>query len=142
MPDIPRFHLAVPVTDLDATVRFYVDGLGAGLGRTASRWVDLDVFGHQITLHLVDTGPEGSPPTNPVDGEHVPVPHFGVILDIPAWRILRDRLQDRGERFLIAPQVRFEGEPGEQHTLFVSDPSGNVVELKAFADDASVFRSA
>ena len=136
----PRFHLAVPVLDLDATVAFYRDHLGAGLGRTDARWVDLDLYGHQVTLHLVDA-PAAAPPTNPVDGEDVPVPHFGVILDWAAWTGLRERLVAGGIDFLIAPQIRFEGQPGEQATMFLRDPSGNAVELKAFKDDAHVFRT-
>ena len=140
MPDLPRFHLAVAVTDLSAAQAFYVGLLGAGLGRTDSRWVDLDLFGHQVTLHLVQ-GDAGARPTNPVDGEQVPVPHFGVILDLSAWTALRDRLVQAGVDFLIEPQIRFRGLPGEQATMFLLDPSGNAVEIKAFAEDASVFRA-
>lgn len=140
MPDIPRFHLAVPVTDLPAAQTFYERHLGARIGRTDARWVDLDLYGHQVTLHLVDAAHRADP-TNPVDGEEVPVRHFGVILDWHAWHALRDRLQSLGADFLIEPQIRFAGQPGEQATLFLRDPSGNAIEVKAFHHDQDVFRT-
>ncbi|TNE91653.1 MAG: glyoxalase [Deltaproteobacteria bacterium] len=134
----PRFHLAFPVADLEATRAFYVDVLGAGIGRSAERWIDFDFWGHQISAHLVDDA-EDAVATNPVDGEQVPARHFGVILAWDDWHALRDRLRDRGIAFLIEPQIRFVGEPGEQATLFVRDPSGNALEFKSFQDDAAVF---
>lgn len=136
----PPFHLAFPVHDLELARAFYTD-LGARVGRRSERWIDLDFYGHQLTAHRVDA-PTVDEPTNPVDGERIPVRHFGVILDLPAWRALVDRLTGAGADFLVAPQVRFAGEPGEQATFFLRDPSGNAIEFKAFADEAAIFRSA
>jgi extradiol dioxygenase family protein len=137
----PRFHLAFPVTDLAATRRFYVDLLGAGVGRTDTRWIDLDFFGHQLSAHLVDD-PAALDATNAVDGDDVPVRHFGAILPWDAWHALADRLRAEGVAFLVEPRVRFVGQPGEQATMFLRDPSGNAIEFKAFRDDADVFRTA
>lgn len=134
----PRFHLAFPVADLAATRAFYVDLLGAGIGRSAERWIDFDFWGHQLSAHLVDAE-EDAVATNAVDGEDVPARHFGVILPWEEWHTLRDRLTAAGVDFLIEPQVRFRGEPGEQATLFLTDPSGNALEFKSFPDDAAVF---
>lgn len=133
----PRFHLAFPVTDLPATRAFYVDVLGCRVGRTDTRWVDLDLYGHQLSAHLVDRA--ALPAHNPVDGDEVPVPHFGVILPWEAWHALADRLRAAGTTFVIEPRIRFAGEVGEQATMFFQDPSGNSLEFKAFRDDASVF---
>jgi uncharacterized protein len=132
------FHLAFPVTDLEATRRFYAGMLGCRVGREAERWIDFDFFGHQISAHLVD-GAEGPPPTNPVDGKDVPVRHFGAILEWGAWHALVDRLREAGARFLIEPHIRFVGEPGEQATLFVVDPSGHALEFKSFRDMGRIF---
>ena len=136
--DIPRFHLAFPVRDLAEARAFYGGLLGCAEGRSSDDWVDFDFHGHQIVAHLA---PEeaGHRRTNAVDGEDVPVRHFGVILTLPAWEALAARLQAAGVRFIIAPQVRFKGEAGEQATMFFLDPSGNALEFKAFADDAMVF---
>lgn len=138
MPNIPRFHLAFPVTDLPATRHFYVDVLGCTPGRSADRWLDLDLFGHQISAHLVDRPPHLAG-HNPVDGDAVPVPHFGVILPWETWHALADRLRAAGTAFVIEPHLRFKGEVGEQATMFFYDPSGNALEFKSFRDDASVF---
>jgi extradiol dioxygenase family protein len=135
--DRPRFHLAFPVRDLAEARAFYSGLLGCAEGRSSPEWVDFDFHGHQIVAHLAP-GPE-SVATNPVDGETVPVRHFGVILDLPSWRTLADRLEAAGVDFILPPQVRFQGQPGEQATLFFLDPSGNALEFKAFADDARVF---
>ena len=134
----PRFHLAFPVHDLAAARAFYGGVLGCPEGRSAEDWVDFDLYGHQIVAHLA---PEElrEAATNPVDGEDVPVRHFGLILEPADWRILAERLKAAGVRFIIEPQTRFVGLPGEQNTLFVKDPSGNALEFKAFADDAQVF---
>ncbi|MCB9587226.1 MAG: glyoxalase [Polyangiaceae bacterium] len=138
----PRFHLAFPVRNVEATRAFYVERLGARVGRvdraSVPRWIDFDFFGHQLSAHLVDDWAAASG-SNPVDGDQVPCRHFGVILDPPAWRNLATRLQSLGQEFLIAPKTRFAGEPGEQSTFFVVDPSGNALEFKAFADDSDVF---
>jgi extradiol dioxygenase family protein len=134
----PRFHLAFPVRDLAEARTFYGGLLGCREGRSADHWVDFDFFGHQIVAHL-------SPPAaahkshNCVDGEAVPVRHFGVILDLPEWHDLAGKLKEKGVVFLIEPTVRFQDQPGEQATMFFEDPSGNALEIKAFADDFMVF---
>ena len=132
------FHLAVPVDDLDAAQQFYCGTLGCGTGRRSDRWIDLDFFGHQVTLHLSDACAE-APSTNPVDGESVPARHFGVVLAMPDWKRLAERLQSAGTRFLIEPQIRFAGEVGEQATMFLTDPAGNALEFKSFADLGQLF---
>ena len=133
----PRFHLAFPVDDLVAARRFYGDVLGCPEGRSADHWVDFDLFGHQIVAHLVE---HRSPrATNPVDGDDVPVPHFGLLLRPADWHALADRLRAAAVDFVIEPHTRFAGEPGEQSTMFVLDPSGNALEFKAFADDSMIF---
>jgi extradiol dioxygenase family protein len=134
----PRFHLAFPVHDLAAARSFYGGVLGCPEGRSAEDWVDFDLYGHQIVAHLA---PEElrEAATNPVDGEDVPVRHFGLILEPADWRDLADRLKAADTRFILEPQTRFVGLPGEQSTMFVKDPSGNALEFKAFADDAQVF---
>jgi hypothetical protein len=136
--DRPRFHLAFPVKSLVEARSFYGDVLGCPEGRSADDWVDFDLMGHQIVAHLA---PDecGAAPTNAVDGEAVPVRHFGLILTPAAWRALADRLAAAGADFIIEPQTRFAGGPGEQATLFVADPSGNALEFKAFADEAMIF---
>lgn len=137
MTDRPRFHLAFPVDDLDAARRFYGDVLGCPEGRSADHWIDFDLFGHQIVAHLVEG--RSSRVTNPVDGDDVPVPHFGLLLRPAEWQSLADRLRGAGVEFVIEPHTRFVGEPGEQSTMFVLDPAGNALEFKAFADDRMVF---
>lgn len=136
--DIPRFHLAFPVHDLGAAREFYGRILGCREGRSAPEWVDFDFFGHQIVAHLSTPSGRGEG-TNLVDGEEIPIRHFGVILDPQNWLKLRDRLSSVDVMFLLLPQIRFKNEPGEQMTLFVQDPSGNALEFKAFADDKMVF---
>lgn len=136
--DIPRFHLAFPVRDLAEARAFYGGVLGCPEGRSSDEWIDFDFHGHQIVAHL-SPDEVGHRATNPVDGEDVPVRHFGVILERPAWDALAERLTAAGTRFVIEPQVRFKGQPGEQATMFFLDPSGNALEFKAFADDAMVF---
>ncbi len=136
--DIPRFHLAFPVRDLAEARAFSGDLLGCPEGRSSEDWVDFDFHGHQIVAHLApDETRQGG--TNPVDGHDVPVRHFGVILTLPDWEALAERLTAAGTAFVIAPDVRFRGQPGEQATMFFLDPSGNALEFKAFADDAMVF---
>jgi extradiol dioxygenase family protein len=158
----PRFHLAIPVHDLAAARAFYGDLLGCPEGRSASRWVDFDLHGHQLVAHVVDDRPtagtadadrDAGPADdqhgrhyrdhvaghNPVDGHEVPVPHFGLLLRPADWHALADRLRAAGTRFVIEPHVRFAGEPGEQWTMFLYDPSGNALEFKAFEDDDMVF---
>jgi extradiol dioxygenase family protein len=133
----PRFHLAFPVHDLDAARGFYVGMLGCTVGRESDRWVDFDFHGHQITAHLCpDTRPAS---VNPVDGNRIPVRHFGLILERADWDALGEKLKEAGADFLIKPRIRFKGRPGEQATMFVLDPSGNALEFKSFADDGAVF---
>jgi extradiol dioxygenase family protein len=135
---MPRpFHLAFVVEDLRVARRFYAEVLGCKEGRSAERWVDLDFFGHQLSLHLGQAPQARS--TNPVDGDAVPLPHFGVILAWSQWKSLADRLQTAGMDFVIPPRIRFEGEMGEQATLFFRDPSGNALEFKSFRRDDSIF---
>jgi extradiol dioxygenase family protein len=131
------FHLAFPVTDLAKTRQFYVDVLGCGVGRESARWIDFNFFGHQITAHLTDKNRSLS--HNPVDGDAVPVPHFGVILDWEVWQELSQRLERVGTSFVIAPRIRFQGEVGEQATMFLTDPCGNNLEFKSFKDMSQVF---
>jgi extradiol dioxygenase family protein len=131
------FHLAFNVTDLDAARRFYGGVLGCREGRSTDTWVDFDFFGHQISLHLGT--PFASAATGHV-GEHlVPMPHFGAILELPAWKAVAERLRVAGTSFVLAPQVRFEGEPGEQWTMFFRDPSGNPIEMKGFKSMEQVY---
>lgn len=134
----PRFHLAFPVSDLAATRSFYADTLGCTVGRSAPRWIDFDFRGHQISAHLVDD-PSAVAGRNAVDGDAVPVPHFGLILSWNDWHALADRLRARNTAFLIEPRIRFAGQVGEQATMFLADPSGNCLEFKAFQDDSQVF---
>ena len=132
------FHLALPVHDLELAREFYCGLMGFGTGRTDERWIDLDFFGHQVTLHLVDNE-AALDDTNPVDGDAVPARHFGVVLDRDDWDALAGRLTDADIEFLIEPRIRFEGEVGEQATMFFRDPSGNALEFKSFRDPARLF---
>ncbi|MEE2780282.1 MAG: VOC family protein [Myxococcota bacterium] len=135
--DTSPFHLAIAVHDLELAREFYGGVLGCSEGRSAPRWVDFDMFGHQLSVHL---GGMASPPvSNPVDGDSVPVPHFGVILPWEQWHELADRLKAAEHHFLIGPRTRFAGEPGEQATMFFQDPSGNHLEFKSFKDPSRVF---
>lgn len=133
----PLFHLAFPVLDLDETRDFYVGLLGCRQGRSTDEWVDLDFHGHQLSAHRVARMAEQ--PTNYVDGRRVPVAHFGLVLDVPGWKRLRDRLSGAGVEFLIEPHLRFRGQAAEQWTMFLRDPSGNGIEFKAFTDPRGVF---
>ncbi len=132
------FHLAFPVTDLPSTRRFYEGLLGCTVGRTSDRWIDFNFFGHQITAHLVDQ-PEPEGAHNQVDGKSVPVKHFGAILQPDEWITLSQKLQTAEVKFIIDPYTRFEGEIGEQSTMFLLDPSGNALEFKAFRDPERIF---
>ena len=134
----PRFHLAFPVDNLTEARAFFTGVLGCSEGRSAPRWIDFDFFGHQISAHLCNQ-PETSPADNEVDGDRVPIRHFGLILDWEDWTRLRDRLVQHKAHFIIDPKIRFRGGPGEQATMFLSDPSGNYLEFKSFASDADIF---
>ena len=132
------FHLAIPVRDLAASRAFYGELLGCAEGRSSTEWVDFDFFGHQLVCHRVDTVPGGERGShNPVDGHDVPVPHFGMVLEMPQWEALAARLAKAGVAFVIEPQLRFKGQPGEQATMFLTDPSGNALEFKSFRDIAA-----
>lgn len=132
------FHLAIPVDDLDAAAGFYCDLLGCDTGRTASRWIDLNFFGHQVTLHLVDDAADVGA-GNAVDGDNVPARHFGIVMKPDEWQKLAAKLEAANTEFLIAPRTRFKGQVGEQSTMFVRDPAGNALEFKSFADPARLF---
>lgn len=134
---LPPFHLAFPVDDLAAARAFYGEVMGCAEGRSSDQWIDFDFYGHQIVTHLApDSGDRAS---NPVDGHDVPVPHFGVVLDISAWTELAEKFTAAGMQFVIEPTIRFKGEPGEQATMFLRDPAGNALEFKAFADPNQLF---
>ena len=132
------FHLAFPVDDLAAARIFYAGVLGCAEGRSSDEWIDFNLFGHQIVAHLSDK-PRAPRDTNPVDGHDVPIPHFGVVLDMAAFDTLAARLIDAETDFAIAPATRFAGAVGEQKTMFFYDPSGNALEFKAFANDDLLF---
>ncbi len=136
--NVPPFHFAFPVDDLGAARRFYGDLLGCPEGRSAEEWVDFDLKGHQIVAHLAPDLVRARA-TNPVDDDHVPVPHFGLVLPMEEWEALAGRLQAAGVEFVIAPTIRFEGQPGEQATMFLLDPAGNALEFKAMADPQKLF---
>lgn len=140
MDAIRPFHVAFPVRDLQETRSFYETVLGCKIGRSAERWVDFDMFGHQMSAHLRPSELRAAE-TNPVDGKNVPVRHWGVILAWDEWHHLADRLKEHKVEFIIEPYVRFKGEPGEQATMFFLDPSGNALEFKSFRDDADIFRA-
>ena len=135
---LPPFHLAFPVDDLAAARDFYGRLLGCPEGRSADHWVDFDLYGHQIVAHLAPEAVRARA-TNPVDGEEVPVPHFGAVLPMKAWEALAERLVKAGVEFVIPPTVRYAGQPGEQATMFLLDPAGNALEFKAMADAAQLF---
>lgn len=131
------FHLALNVTDLEQAREFYIGLLGAKEGRRAETWIDIDFFGHQVSLHSGE--PFITKATGKVGDHLVPMPHFGVVLPVSDFRALADRLIARGFEFEIEPFVRFEGEPGEQHTMFFRDPCGNPIEIKGFSDSNGIF---
>lgn len=131
------FHLAFPVANIEATRQFYAGVLGCEVGRESPRWIDFDFFGHQITGHVSDVSTETG--HNSVDGDQVPVRHFGAVLPWDAWQALADRLVQLNIPFFIAPRIRFAGEPGEQGTFFIKDPSDNALEFKSFKDPARMF---
>jgi len=140
MPELTPFHLAIPVRDLAAARAFYGGLLGCREGRSAADWVDFDFFGHQLVCHVTADAGAGTAAHNPVDGHDVPVPHFGMVLEMRDWEELAARLKAAGTKFVVEPHVRFRGQPGEQATLFLTDPSGNALEFKSFRDiEAQLF---
>jgi extradiol dioxygenase family protein len=137
-PAVQPFHLAFPVRNLSDARKFYGGLLECPEGRSSDEWIDFNLFGHQIVAHLVAADATAEP-TNEVDGKQVPVRHFGVVLDMPAWEKMAKKLSDANIDFVIEPYVRFKGEVGEQATMFFLDPSGNALEFKAFKDMGSLF---
>lgn len=133
------FHLAISVDDLAAARAFYGDLIGCPQGRSDRHWIDFDLFGHQLVVHLVADRPPFQKPTNPVDGHDVPIPHFGVVLTWDDWHRLVDRLRDARVGFVIEPHIRFPGKAGEQATMFFYDPAGNALEFKSFRDMGQLF---
>ena len=141
MSQLTPFHLAFPVDDLHAARRFYGEVLGCPEGRSSDTWIDFNLFGHQIVAHLVE-GAEISDRNrggNLVDGHSVPVPHFGVVLPTAEWKALAARVKEAGVEFVTEPYTRFEGQPGEQSTMFFLDPAGNALEFKSFAHPDELF---
>ena len=132
------FHLAIPVDDLAKARHFYGGVLGCEQGRSSEQWIDWNFYGHQLVTHLVAKMPN-DPDTNPVDGKHVPVPHFGVVLNMDLWQDVVGRLKKVDTQFVIEPYIRFAGQPGEQATCFLYDPAGNALEFKAFKDMDKLF---
>jgi extradiol dioxygenase family protein len=140
MSTLTPFHIAFPVDDLEAARYFYGTVLGCAEGRSSAEWIDYDLFGHQIVTHYKPTAPgRADEHHNPVDGHAVPVPHFGVILDMDRWEALAARLRHAGVKFVIEPYIRFKGQVGEQATMFFLDPAGNALEFKAFGDFSQIF---
>ncbi len=139
MSELRPFHIAFPVHDLEAARAFYGGLLGCPEGRSAEHWIDFDFFGHQIVAHYSADASAAPPTSNAVDGHHVPIPHFGVVLAMDDWRALANRLRAADVSFVIEPYIRFEGEPGEQATMFFLDPSGNALEFKALENLNSLF---
>jgi extradiol dioxygenase family protein len=132
------FHLAFPVHNLDAAREFYGSVLGCEEGRSSERWIDFNLYGHQIVTHLAPES-AGVRASNHVDADDVPVPHFGIVLPMQEWQALADKLTAKGIKFIIEPKIRFAGEVGEQATMFFLDPSGNALEFKGFNDFSQVF---
>ncbi len=132
------FHLAIPVSNLEKCRTFYRDTLGCNEGRSSDHWVDFDFFGHQLVIHF-KASEEKEAHTNPVDGKAVPVPHFGVVLTWDDFQEFSSNLKQKGINFIIEPYTRFEGEVGEQATMFFNDPSGNALEFKAFKNIDQLF---
>ena len=131
------FHLAFPVSNLERTLKWYTEILGCSVGRQSDKWIDFNLYGHQIVGHLADKFNLSN--TNNVDGENVPIRHFGVILTYDKWDELVEKLDKRNIDFLIKPQIRFKGTKGEQKTFFIKDPDGNALEFKAFKNDTMIF---
>lgn len=137
---LTAFHLAIPVIDLEQAKTFYGGLLGCQKGRSCEQWIDWNFFGHQLVTHLVSEMPS-LPKHNQVDNHAVPVPHFGVVLNWQDWQQLAKNLEAKGINFVIKPHIRFEGQVGEQATMFFLDPSGNALEFKAFQDIHQLFAS-
>ena len=139
MNQISPFHLAIPVDDIPTNRKFYREIIGCEEGRSSDHWVDFNFYGHQLVIHYKEPDHSAGPHHNPVDGKQVPVPHFGVVLSIEQFEDLSSRLIEQGIQFIIEPYIRFEGEVGEQATMFFSDPAGNALEFKAFKNIDQLF---
>lgn len=140
MNRLTPFHLAIPVKNLELCRNFYREILQCKEGRSDSKWVDFDFFGHQLVLHEIASNPiESDKSLNPVDGQQVPIPHFGVVLEWETWHVLKDLIRNKNIEFIIEPYIRFEGKPGEQATMFFLDPEGNALEFKSFKDPTKLF---
>ena len=138
MKNLSPFHLAIPVNNIAKCKIFYKEILGCMEGRSSDNWVDFDLFGHQLVIHFQESNNKNLH-TNPVDGKDVPIPHFGVILEWENFKRFSSKLEKKGVEFIIKPYIRFEGEPGEQATMFFKDPSGNALEFKSFKDSSQIF---
>ena len=138
MKNLSPFHLAIPVNNIAKCKIFYKEILGCNEGRSSDNWVDFDLFGHQLVIHFQESNNKNLH-TNPVDGKDVPIPHFGVILEWENFKRFSSKLEKKGVEFIIKPYIRFEGEPGEQATMFFKDPSGNALEFKSFKDSSQIF---
>ena len=140
MKSLTPFHLAIPVKNLELCRNFYRKVLQCNEGRSDAHWVDFDFFGHQLVLHEKASGDTDAEKSyNPVDGQQVPVPHFGVVLEWDTWHQLKDSICDKKIQFVIEPYIRFAGKPGEQATMFFLDPEGNALEFKSFKDPTRLF---
>lgn len=138
---IRPFHLAIPVNDIPTNRKFYRDVLGCTEGRSSDHWVDFNFFGHQLVIHYKESAGADQAHSNPVDGKQVPIPHFGVVLDMETFSQLSEKIKKQNIEFIIEPYLRFEGETGEQATMFFTDPSGNALEFKAFKNMDQLFAS-
>ena len=134
------FHLAFPIYDIQDTIEWYTNILGCKIGRQSNKWVDFDFFGHQISAHLTSKK-KLSLPTNKVDEKNIPIGHFGIIMSIEKWKDLSNRLINKKQKFIVKPYIRFQGSKGEQATMFIKDPSGNVLEFKAFKKHSMIFEN-
>ncbi len=139
MTQLNPFHLAFPVDDLNVARDFYIGVLGATEGRSSNLWIDFNLFGQHIVAHLIEKAPEMSGYSNPVDGDNIPIPHFGVVLPIEQWNYLKERIKSKGWQFQVEPKVRFSGTSGEQWSMFLKDPSGNSLEFKSFLNPEKLF---
>lgn len=139
MSNLTPFHVAIPVSNVEEARIFYRDVLQCPEGRSSENWVDFDLYGHQFVIHYKPGTGEVQNHENAVDGHNVPVPHYGVVLEWESWEKLADRLTKKNIKFIIEPYIRFEGQPGEQATMFFCDPSGNALEFKAFKDINQLF---
>jgi len=137
--NLSPFHLAIPVNNLNECRKFYRDVLELEEGRSSDHWADFDFFGHQLVIHVKEKNLSDENTSNPVDGKEVPIPHFGVVLDMETFDSFSEKLKNKNITFIIEPYTRFKGQVGEQATMFFKDPSGNALEFKAFEDSSQLF---